>query len=105
MRRTDWTKDWTRMKRSLFRVASVAILLASAGLQAQQNTQTVEGVLNIAWGDPHPNLGSGGETLYTLESLNGTSLPPQLAGQNHVRLQLNGQENAAAYYFGKRVVV
>ena len=54
------------MKRpDFFLIASVVILLASAGLQAQQSApQKVEGILSIVWGDPHPQRGSGGKTLY-----------------------------------------
>jgi hypothetical protein len=78
-----------------FIVVSVVILLASAGSQAQQAVTTTEGILQIVWGDPHPQLGSGGATLYSLALPDGTTMP----------LQLTGQENAAAYYFGKRVSV
>src|SRR5437868_1667549 len=67
----------------------MAILLASAGLQAQQ----LEGTLNIVWGDPHPTLGSSSDTVYTLESLTGP-----VAGQNRVRLQMAGQENVSGYH-------
>lgn len=73
----------------------VAILLAPAGLQAQQADTKAEGILHIVWGDPHPEFGSGGVTLYTLELLNGQRVP----------LQLTGQDTVAAYYFGKRVIV
>jgi hypothetical protein len=89
-----------------FYVFNLLLLLASSGLEAQQfASQAVTGVLNIVWGDPHPGLGTGGETIYTLEALNRASLPPALAGRTRVRLQLAGQENVAAYYFGKGVTV
>jgi hypothetical protein len=78
-----------------FIVVCVAMLLAPAGLQAQQANTTVEGFLHIVWGDPNPELGSGGATLYTLQLLNGLRVP----------LQLTGQDTVAVYYFGKRVVV
>jgi M6 family metalloprotease-like protein len=82
------------------------MLFVAVGLQAQQPPmQKVEGILNIVWGDPHPKLGSGGETVFSLESLAGTDLPLQLKGKNRVRLRLKGKENAALRYFGKRVVV
>lgn len=73
-------------------VVSAAMLLASTGVQART---TREGVLQIVWGDPHPELGSGGKTLYALAQTDGTILP----------LQLQGQESVAAYYFGQRVSV
>jgi M6 family metalloprotease-like protein len=78
-----------------FIVVSVAILLASAGLHAQQAGTTLEGILHIVWGDPHPTLGSGGATLYSLALSDGTTIP----------LQMTGQDSVAAYYFGKRVSV
>jgi hypothetical protein len=82
------------------------MLLSSAPLLAQQGAPlTVEGTLNIVWGDPHPQFGSGGETVYTLESLNPTSLPAELAGRDRVRLQLAGRESEAVHYFRRRVVV
>jgi hypothetical protein len=65
------------------------------GSMQSSSSQIFEGILNIVWGDPHPVVGSGGETRYTLTLLDGTSVP----------LQLTGQDNTAAYYFGKRVVV
>ena len=74
---------------------SVAILLASAGSQAQPADTTVEGVLQIVWGDPHPEFGLGGATLYSIALLDGTTLP----------LELTGQESVAAHYFAKRVAV
>ena len=95
------------MRRAGFlRITGVVILLASVALQAQQpNPQNLEGILTITWGDPHPDLGSGGQILYALESFIGPNLPPQLAGRSRVRLQLTGLENVAAHYFGKRVAV
>jgi M6 family metalloprotease-like protein len=64
-------------------------------LPVQTDLQSFEGVLNVIWGDPHPELGIGGETRYTLAMPDGTNLP----------LQFPGQENAAVSYFGKRVTV
>ena len=72
-----------------------AILLTSASLRAQQPNTTLEGTLNIIWGDPHPESGSGGRVIYSLTLADGTTVP----------LELTGQDGIAAYYFGKRVLV
>jgi len=77
-------------------VTLVLVLTASAVVVAQQATTTVEGTLNIVWGDPHPQLGSAGNVLYTLVSPDGTALPLQISA---------AQQNVAARYFGKRVAV
>jgi hypothetical protein len=60
--------------------------------------QTFEGTLLIAWGDPHPGLGSGSAVRYTLVLSDGTGrkIPLQLTRE---------QESVALTYFNKRVVV
>ena len=69
--------------------------VAQAPAPVQQAVTTLEGTLNVIWGDPHPTLGSGAKAIYNLALSDGTRVP----------LQLAGQEGLAAYYFSKRVVV
>jgi hypothetical protein len=57
--------------------------------------QTLEGTLEIVWGDPRPGSGSGGDIRYALRLADGSVVP----------LQLTGQEGAAVYYFRKQVIV
>lgn len=57
--------------------------------------QTLEGTLEIVWGDPRPGSGSGGDIRYALG----------LADRSVVPLQLNGHEGAAVFYFRKQVIV
>ena len=57
--------------------------------------QTLEGTLEIVWGDPRPGSGSGGDIRYALRLADGSVVP----------LQLTGQEGAAVFYFRKRVIV
>ena len=83
-----------------WKLTAIALALAlSVGRHGSpvkaQALQTLEGTLDIVWGDPHPTLGSGGETRYTLTLPDGTRQP----------LQLTGLESQAAQYFGQRVVV
>lgn len=93
-------KRWPRVRQWRLALAAlgaaglIAALLTSS-LRAQAPVQTFEGTLNIVWGDPHPDFGSGGEIRYTLILPDGSILP----------LQLTGQEGTAGLYFGKRVVV
>jgi hypothetical protein len=58
-------------------------------------TQTYEGILIVRWADPHPLLGSGGETRYALALADGSILS----------LQLTAQDGVAQFYFNKRVIV
>jgi len=58
-------------------------------------SQTLEGTLEIVWGDPQPGSGSDGDIRYALRLADGSVVP----------LQLNGQEGTAVYYFRKRVLV
>jgi M6 family metalloprotease-like protein len=74
----------------------LCMLLAAQALQAQQPDTTLQGTLNIIWNDPHPQLGSGGKALYSLQLANGTTIPLQIPP---------AQESAAAYYFRKRVLL
>src|SRR5262245_57680837 len=83
------------MSKWLARLIVLSTLLGSASFRAQQALTTLEGILSIIWGDPDPQLGSGGKTIYTLVLVDGTAVP----------LQLTGQEGTAAYYFGKAVIV
>ena len=71
-------------------------LLAQQANPAQSGPAgTYEGILGVVWGDPHPTFGSASDIRYTLTAPDGRM---QL-------LQLTGQENEAAAYFGKRVRV
>jgi hypothetical protein len=70
-------------------------LLFSALLEAQQAASTLDGTLNIVWGDPHPERGVGGKAVYSLATTEGRIVP----------LQLTGQEGLATQYLGRRVVV
>ena len=91
--------------RSLVRSSKLAIAVTSAlamvcawhtlPLQAQGVATTLEGTLDVVWGDPDPDLGSGGEIRYMLTLADGSVLP----------LQLTGREGTAAALFGKRVIV
>jgi M6 family metalloprotease-like protein len=75
----------------------VSLLVASSGnAQLQQSpVEQLEGTLLIVWGDPHPDVGVGGEVRYGLALQDGRVFP----------LRLAGHESAAASHFGKRVVV
>jgi M6 family metalloprotease-like protein len=57
--------------------------------------QTLEGTLEIVWGDPQPGSGSDGDIRYALRLSDGSVVP----------LQLTGQEGVAVFYFRKRVLV
>src|SRR5437667_4063316 len=57
--------------------------------------QTLEGTLEIVWGDPQPGSGSGGDIRYALRLADGSVVP----------LHLTGQEGVAVFYFRKRVLV
>jgi hypothetical protein len=83
-----------------WRIVSAALFLCyflvlNCSAPAQTQPQTYEGILNVVWGDPHPEFGIGGGTFYSLALADGTRLP----------LEFTGQENIALSYFGKRVVV
>ncbi len=84
----------TRVRCSAWRFMAAAILLASSAVHAQP-VNTLEGVLTSVWGDPHPELGSGGALLHSLALPDGTT----------IALQMNGQDNLATHYFGQRVSV
>jgi|GEM_PF-2385854 len=58
-------------------------------------TQTYEGIVIVNWGDPRPNVGSGGETRYALALPDGRVLP----------LQLTAQDGVAQFYFNQRVII
>jgi hypothetical protein len=62
---------------------------------APTGSEILEGTLSIVWNDPHPTLGSGGETRCTLTLADGT----------RIALELQGREALASHYFGQRVVV
>jgi M6 family metalloprotease-like protein len=83
------------MSKWLARLIILSTLLSSASFRAQQAQTILEGILSIIWGDPDPQLGPGGKTIYTLVLVDGTTVP----------LQLTGLEGTAAYYFGKAVIV
>jgi M6 family metalloprotease-like protein len=51
--------------------------------------------LNVVWGDPHPELGNGGETRFTLVMPDGRIVP----------LEMAGQDSAAVLHFGRRVTI
>ncbi|MDD2919831.1 hypothetical protein [Rhodoferax sp.] len=76
-------------------LAGATLLTAATGLHAQQPGTSIEGILNTVWGDPHPELGAAGAMLHTLVLPDGKS----------VALDMNGQDNLAVFYFGKRVLV
>ncbi len=65
----------------------------SIPVRAQTAALSIEGILNIVWGDPHPSLGRSSSIRYTLTLNDGRSIPLQLPAGD------------AAAYFGKRVVV
>jgi len=93
------------MRVSIQRYFQLAIVLAVFAFFSQiataadpvhtSSSQVFEGTLNIVWGDPHPETDSSGGVDYTLTLLNGMNVP----------LQMAGQDNVAAYYFGKQVEV
>jgi len=95
------------MRRFCILLFALLVFLGTASPSQVQSSslQAVEGVLNIVWGDPPPELRSGGVVIYTLEGLNRANLPPVLAGHRRVRLRLDGLEGQAVRYFGKRVTV
>lgn len=75
--------------------ALVLFFGAGHGPNAQGPAQDYTGVLSVVWGDPHPDLGSGGEIRYELTLPDGRVM----------RLELTGQDSIAASYSGRQVVV
>jgi M6 family metalloprotease-like protein len=82
--------------------AALVLVLAAAGVTsgvdarlsaAQVQTQTLDGVLSVVWGDPHPSLTTGGTVRYTLATPDG----------RYVGLQMNGLEGEAVLLNGKAV--
>ena len=101
-RREDLRRRGRLARAGVLACALAGLLSSGRGLQAQAAIgaaqqlppQTIEGILGVVWGDPHP-LGSASDIQYTLTLANGAML----------RLQMAGHENEAALYFGKRVLV
>jgi hypothetical protein len=84
----------------------VAVLALAPGVLHAQAAPAlhVTGTMNVVWGDPKPGAGAGG-AIYTVEGLDRANLPPQFAGKARLSLRMNGKENVAAYYLGKRVSI
>src|SRR5262245_22870631 len=87
---------WTsrRTARLALPLAFLLVLVSTRPLRAQA-LQTLEGVLTVVWGDPHPDFGGQGEVRYTLVLSNGT----------HMSLVPAGHEGEAVQLIGKRVIV
>jgi len=73
---------------------AVAVVMLVPPLYSQQANTTVDGTLQIQWGDP-PSGAARGKTLYALVLTDGSRVP----------LQLRNLDSEAAFYFGKRVTV
>jgi hypothetical protein len=85
-------------RRAAVLTAAFVAFLAAGGRYAQAQQVAVEqfeGTLLIVWGDPHPDLGAGGEVRYSVALPDGRVFP----------LRLAGQESVSASDFGKRIIV
>src|SRR5262245_50943761 len=81
-------------QKELLYLLSLLTLLFAVKFEAQQASSTLEGVLNVVWGDPRPGSVIGGRMRYSLT----------LADGSQVELQPTGQRDLTSY-FRKRVEV
>ena len=82
--------------RTIALMAALLLMRAAASAQQPAPPQRIAGIINIEWGDPHPDLNAGGIAVAWLERLDPRGTPPEFAGRGRILLQLNGQEALAA---------
>lgn len=97
------------MLRRSFSIPALVLMMLAAGppLGAQQPIppQRIAGILNIEWGDPHPDLNAGAVAVVWLERPGPQGMPPEFAGRSRIRLALNGLESLAVNLQGRPVEV
>lgn len=72
-----------------------------ARAQAAQAAASFDGVLEVVWGDPHPQLGRGGEVRYSLGTADGRHIP--LLVPSELRMEAVGLSGRPVAVAGQRV--
>jgi hypothetical protein len=67
--------------RNITLLTFMLLLHASASAQQPASPQRIAGIINIEWGDPHPDLQSGGIAVAWLERPDLSTAPPEFAGR------------------------